>query len=108
MTATIIQWPKPMKIQAAHIAADGTATFCNDKAVDVAYSGSAYAVAQIMWEKGWTVYGSPTQPLGDFLVVAPGYHPREFAINPGDEGWVVVTAADLDEFTDEPTTPSSV
>lgn len=33
------------------------------------------------------------QPLGDFLVVAPGYHPKEFAINPGDEGWVVGTAA---------------
>jgi hypothetical protein len=99
VTATIIPWSQPMKIQPAHTAADGTITFRNETGVDVAYSGSAYAVAQVMWEREWTVWGSPTQPFGDFLVVAPGYHPSEFAIDPGDEGWVVVTATDLDEFT---------
>lgn len=98
VTTTIIPWPQPMKIQPAHTAADGTLTFRNEKGVDVAYSGSAYIVAAVMWEKGWTVFGSPTQPFGDFLVVAPGYKPTDFAIDAGAEGWVVVTATDLDEF----------
>lgn len=88
-----------MPITPAHIAADGTITFRSERGVDIAYAGSAYLIAQVMWEKGWTVYGSPTQPLGDFLVVAPGYHPDEFSIHPGDEGWVVVSAADLDDFS---------
>lgn len=88
-----------MALEPACIAADGTISFRNSAGVDIAYAGSAYVIAQVMWERGWTVYGSPTQPLGDFLVVAPGYHPYDFAIDPGDEGWVVVTATDLDEFT---------
>jgi len=82
----------------AHIALDGTQTFRNKKDVAIAYAGSAYMVVQLMWEKNWAIYGSPTQEAGLFLVVAPGYRPSDFAIDAGEEGWISLSCTDMDDL----------
>ena len=65
-----------MTIRLAHTAHDATHTFRNAGEVDVAYAGTAEAIAELMtdrWHKTWLGYGSPTQANGLFLMVAPGY-----------------------------------
>ena len=93
-----------MTIRLAHTAYDATRTFRNGRGADVAYPGMAEAISTLLtdpWRRDWPSYGSPTQPEGLFLMIAPGYRVDEIPLDPGAEGWLDMGQADIAEFCPE-------
>jgi hypothetical protein len=70
----------------------------------VAHAGSPPTIAGLAAAPAhadWQTYGSPTQAEGLFLLVRPGWNAEGVPVEPGLEGWVLITADDLAEFATE-------
>ena len=85
-----------------HIAYDGTTTFKHpDTGRVVAYAGAAEFIAEIVKSMGWQAYGSPTNPTGDFIAVAPKVAPEDLSLDVGEEGWLRMTADEVLDFAND-------
>jgi hypothetical protein len=88
----------------ARATADGTRTYRDRIGREVAHAGSPPTIAGLAAAPAhadWQAYGSPTQAEGLVLLVRPGWTPEDVPVEPGLEGWVLLTADDLAELATE-------
>jgi hypothetical protein len=89
-------------LRLARTAADGTHTYRDRIGRDVAHAGNSLArLAAEPAYADWQAYGSPTQAEGLVLLVRPGWTPEGVPLEPGLEGWILLTADDLAELATE-------
>jgi len=54
----------------------------------------------------WSIYGTPTQAVGLFLLVRPDCTPRDVPLDAGAVDWAVLSPHDLGEFLDDAGPPA--